>query len=208
MPVDKIIRNCDPDRAFDCPTHWDALPAGATAGVRTCGACGKRVRACFAAAEVAAANAAGERTATWDLDAKTWPLGTATASLRQLIGNVEAARRDNLARARSRDEATDSKLREFLSNQYQVPAIDLRATPVPPEAVAAVSADFVRRHWAVPINVTATAITLATSDPSDPLAPDELATITGKDVELAVASLVPLVEAMERFYGVLIEPAG
>ncbi len=46
------------------------------------------------------------------------------------------------------------------------------------------------------------AVTLATADPTVPLAPDELATLTGKRVELQVASLLPLREAMARYDGI------
>ena len=76
------------------------------------------------------------------------------------VDQLEAARREQKAHGTSRLGAalvklgyvSDDKLTDFMSKQYQVPAIDLATFEIDPEALKIVPKDICEKHGVIPIS--------------------------------------------------------
>jgi len=95
---------------------------------------------------------------------------------------------------------SEGKLTDFLSEQYQVPAIDLNTFEIDPEAIKAVSREICEKHNVIPISKSGNTIVLAMSDPSNIFVRDDIQFITRAKVEAVVASEGAIQSAIERCY--------
>ena len=77
----------------------------------------------------------------------------------------------------------ESKLTDFLSKQYGVPAINLKEFDVEPEIIKLVPKDVAEKHLVVPVNRAGSALIVAMCDPSNIYAVDDLKFLTGYNVE-------------------------
>jgi type IV pilus assembly protein PilB len=94
----------------------------------------------------------------------------------------------------------ESKLTDFLSKQYGVPAINLKEFDVEPDIIKLVPKDVAEKHLVVPVNRAGSALIVAMCDPSNIYAVDDLKFLTGYNIEAVVASEPAIREAIERFY--------
>lgn len=94
-----------------------------------------------------------------------------------------------------------SRLTEFLSEQYRVPAIDLRTFNVKPDVVALLPAAVARAYAVVPLSVAGETLVIATNDPSNESLLDAVARFTGFAVDPVVAALTDIDDAIARYYG-------
>jgi type IV pilus assembly protein PilB len=94
----------------------------------------------------------------------------------------------------------ESKLTDFLSKQYGVPAINLKDFDVDPEIIKLVPKEVAEKHLVVPVNRAGPSLIVAMSDPSNIYAVDDLKFLTGYNIESVVASEVSIREAIERYY--------
>ncbi len=97
----------------------------------------------------------------------------------------------------------EDELGQALALMHQVPAasrFDIEQTS--PEVVALVSAEFARRHRALPFRVDGDRLCLALQNPADSLAIHEAAFLTNFDIVVHVAPEAILKEALERFHPV------
>jgi type IV pilus assembly protein PilB len=94
----------------------------------------------------------------------------------------------------------ESKLTDFLSKQYGVPAINLKEFDVEPDIIKLVPKDVASKHLVVPVNRAGSALIVAMCDPSNIYAVDDLKFLTGYNIEAVVASEPAIREAIERFY--------
>jgi type IV pilus assembly protein PilB len=94
----------------------------------------------------------------------------------------------------------ESKLTDFLSKQYGVPAINLKEFDVEPDIIKLVPKDVASKHLVVPVNRAGRALIVAMCDPSNIYAVDDLKFLTGYNIEAVVASEPAIREAIERFY--------
>jgi type IV pilus assembly protein PilB len=94
----------------------------------------------------------------------------------------------------------ESKLTDFLSKQYGVPAINLKEFDIDPEIIKLVPRDVAEKHLVVPVNRAGPSLIVAMCDPSNIFAVDDLKFLTGYTIETVVASEVAIREAMERYY--------
>jgi type IV pilus assembly protein PilB len=94
----------------------------------------------------------------------------------------------------------ESKLTDFLSKQYGVPAINLKEFDVEPDIIKLVPKDVASKHLVVPVNRAGSALIVAMCDPSNIYAVDDLKFLTGYNIEPVVTSEPALREAIEKHY--------
>jgi type IV pilus assembly protein PilB len=94
----------------------------------------------------------------------------------------------------------ESKLTDFLSRQYGVPAINLKDFDIDPEIIKLVPKDVAEKHLVIPVNRAGPSLIVAMSDPSNIYAVDDLKFLTGYNIEPVVASEVSVREAIEKYY--------
>src|SRR6516165_8989145 len=94
----------------------------------------------------------------------------------------------------------ESKLTDFLSKQYGVPAINLKEFDIDAEIIKLVPRDVAEKHLVIPVNRAGPSLIVAMCDPSNIFAVDDLKFLTGYTIETVVASEVAIREAIERYY--------
>ena len=94
----------------------------------------------------------------------------------------------------------ESELAEAVSNQYGVPMITLDDFAVDPEVVALVPEDVAHKHTILPVNRAGSTLIIATSDPSNIFAMDDVKFLTGYNVEVVVAAEESIRRAIEKYY--------
>jgi type IV pilus assembly protein PilB len=94
----------------------------------------------------------------------------------------------------------ESKLTDFLSKQYGVPAINLKDFDIDAEIIKLVPKDVAEKHLVVPVNRAGPSLIVAMCDPSNIYAVDDLKFLTGYNIEAVVASEISIREAIERYY--------
>ncbi|HET9451158.1 MAG TPA: type IV-A pilus assembly ATPase PilB, partial [Aggregicoccus sp.] len=94
----------------------------------------------------------------------------------------------------------ESKLTDFLSKQYGVPAINLKDFDIDPEIIKLVPKEVAEKHLVIPVNRAGPSLIVAMCDPSNIYAVDDLKFLTGYNIEAVVASEVSIREAIERYH--------
>lgn len=96
----------------------------------------------------------------------------------------------------------EGKLIVFLAQQYRLPTIDLDKIVIDPDTIKLLSQDVAQKHHIVPVQRTGATLTIATADPSNLFAVDDVKFLTGLGVEMAIASEAQLTRALARMYQV------
>ncbi|USN98205.1 MAG: Flp pilus assembly complex ATPase component TadA [Phycisphaeraceae bacterium] len=91
---------------------------------------------------------------------------------------------------------------EALGDQFHMPVVDLAATAVEREVLGTLPAQLVYRQNCVPISRDNGTLTVATSDPFELTALDELRLLTGCSIELVLADEEELHKFIRSHYGV------
>ncbi len=94
----------------------------------------------------------------------------------------------------------ESKLTDFLSKQYGVPAINLKEFDIDAEIIKLVPKDVAEKHLVVPVNRAGSSLIVAMCDPSNIYAVDDLKFLTGYNIEPVVSSEPAIREAIEKYY--------
>ncbi|MGI5863558.1 MAG: ATPase, T2SS/T4P/T4SS family, partial [Myxococcales bacterium] len=94
----------------------------------------------------------------------------------------------------------ESKLTDFLSKQYGVPAINLKDFDIDPEIIKLVPKEVCEKHLIIPVNRAGASLIIAMSDPSNIFAMDDIKFLTGYNIETVVASEMAIRDAVERYY--------
>jgi type IV pilus assembly protein PilB len=94
----------------------------------------------------------------------------------------------------------ESKLTDFLSKQYGVPAINLKDFDIDAEIIKLVPKEVAEKHLVIPVNRAGPSLIVAMCDPSNIYAVDDLKFLTGYNVEPVVASEISIRDAIERYY--------
>ncbi len=94
----------------------------------------------------------------------------------------------------------ESKLTDFLSKQYGVPAINLKDFDIDPEIIKLVPKDVALKHLVIPVNRAGPSLIVAMCDPSNIYAVDDLKFLTGYNIEAVVASEPSIRDAIERYH--------
>src|SRR5258708_5679842 len=94
----------------------------------------------------------------------------------------------------------EDDLTQFLAKQYGVAAINLAEFDIEAEVIALIKKDMARKHRVIPVNRSDKTLIVATSDPSNIQALDDLKFITGYNIEVAVASELAITDALNKYY--------
>ena len=94
----------------------------------------------------------------------------------------------------------ENELTEFVAKQYGVPSINLDDFTIEPEVLALIPEDVANKHGVVPVNRAGSTLILATADPSNIFALDDIKFLTGYNIQPVVASEDAIRTAIETYY--------
>jgi type IV pilus assembly protein PilB len=102
----------------------------------------------------------------------------------------------------------DEEITALLSRQYGVPSIALGEFEIDPAVVKLVPAETAQKYQIVPLSRSGATLTIAMTDPTNVFAMDDIKFMTGYNVEPVVASETAVLEAIQKYYGRALGPAG
>lgn len=94
----------------------------------------------------------------------------------------------------------EQRLLDFLSQQLQIPYIDLTSYPLQPEVVKSIQETMARRYRVIVLETRDKDVLVGMADPTDLFAYDELGHVLKKRVRQAVVRESDLLEALDRMY--------
>ena len=94
----------------------------------------------------------------------------------------------------------ESELTDFVAKQYGLPTIDLGDFEIDPDVIRLVPEEVAVKHTVIPVNRAGATLILATADPSNIFAIDDIKFLTGYNVEVVVASEEQIKAAIDRYY--------
>jgi type IV pilus assembly protein PilB len=94
---------------------------------------------------------------------------------------------------------TEGQLVKALAEQVGIPYVDLDEYPVDRQALAMVPASLCRRYTVLPIGISDGWLVVATADPGNVMAIDDIRTVAGMPVRSAVATFDDVTRAIDRF---------
>ncbi len=94
----------------------------------------------------------------------------------------------------------ETELSDFVAKQYGVPSIDLDEFEIDDAVVALVPEEVALKHTVIPVNRAGSTLVIASADPSNILAIDDIKFLTGYDVEVVVASDESIKRAIDKCY--------
>ena len=165
---DKLIQGCEVRFQFQCPKQWDALRETPEAGVRSCSQCQKHVYLCRDTSEVARHAQAGHCIAV-----PAWVTSP-------------------------KDVPDDPERLQALARQHGVPSVDLRDFTWTPALRRMVPREVARKHLLLPLRVKGTSLVVASSDPANLQAIDDVKFFSGYTVEVVVASRRDIEEILDQ----------
>jgi type IV pilus assembly protein PilB len=95
---------------------------------------------------------------------------------------------------------SEEDLIAFLSQEFDLPLVDLTNYLIDPEIIDLIPEDLARKHLLIPILRIGNDLTVATVDPSDVFALDELHMKTGLNIEPALAAETEVKKALDQHY--------
>ena len=94
----------------------------------------------------------------------------------------------------------EEELTEFVAKQYGVPSINLDDFDIDPEVVQLIPQEVAQKHNVVPVNRAGSTLILATADPSNIFALDDIKFLTGYNIQPVVAAEEAIRRAIEGYY--------
>jgi type IV pilus assembly protein PilB len=94
----------------------------------------------------------------------------------------------------------EEELTEFVAKQYGVPSINLDEFDIDAEVVQLIPQEVAQKHNVVPVNRAGSTLILATADPSNIYALDDIKFLTGYNIQPVVASEEAIRRAIESQY--------
>jgi type IV pilus assembly protein PilB len=94
----------------------------------------------------------------------------------------------------------ESELTDFVAKQYGLPTIDLADFEIDGDVIRLVPEEVAIKHTVIPVNRAGSTLILATADPSNIFAIDDIKFLTGYNVEVVVASEDQIKAAIDRYY--------
>src|SRR5881398_283080 len=96
---------------------------------------------------------------------------------------------------------SDEDVTNFLSRQYGVPAINLSYFEIDASVVKLIPFETAKRYQILPLSRVGASLTIATVDPTNVFAMDDIKFMTGFNIEPVVASESSILEGIEKAYG-------
>ncbi len=95
----------------------------------------------------------------------------------------------------------DDDITSALSKQYGVPSINLAYFEIDPSVIKLIPLDTAQKYLVIPLSRVGNTLTIATADPTNVFAMDDIKFMTGFNVEPVIASEASIAEALEKYYG-------
>ncbi|MBN2317437.1 MAG: type IV-A pilus assembly ATPase PilB [Acidobacteria bacterium] len=95
----------------------------------------------------------------------------------------------------------DEDVTSILSKQYGVPSINLSFFEIDQASIKLIPSDVAQKYLIIPLSRVGSTLTVATADPTNVFAMDDIKFMTGFNVEPVVASEASILEAIEKYYG-------
>jgi type IV pilus assembly protein PilB len=95
----------------------------------------------------------------------------------------------------------DDDITSVLSRQYGVPSINLAYFEIDPSVIKLIPVETAQKYLVVPLSRVGSTLTIATADPTNVFAMDDIKFMTGFNVEPVVASEASIQDALEKYYG-------
>jgi type IV pilus assembly protein PilB len=94
----------------------------------------------------------------------------------------------------------EAELTEFVAKQYGVPSINLDDFEIDRAVIELVPEEVANKHTVLPVNRAGSTLVLATADPSNIFALDDIKFLTGYNIQPVVAAEAAIKRAIERYY--------
>ncbi len=94
----------------------------------------------------------------------------------------------------------ENQLSEFVAKQYGVPDINLDEFDIDSAVIQLIPEEVAAKHTVIPVNRAGSTLILATADPSNIFAIDDIKFLTGYNVEVVVAAEEQIKRAIDRYY--------
>ena len=94
----------------------------------------------------------------------------------------------------------EDEIADAISGQYGVPTLNLDDFEIDPEVIKLIPEDVATKHTIIPVNRAGATLIVATADPSNIFAIDDVKFLTGYNVEVVVAAEEAIRRATERAY--------
>src|SRR5262245_2205490 len=94
----------------------------------------------------------------------------------------------------------ETQLAEAVSQKYGVPSINLDEFEIDSEVVGLIPEDVAQKHTIMPVNRAGSTLIIATADPSNIFAIDDVKFLTGYNVEVVVSAEEAIRRAITRYY--------
>jgi type IV pilus assembly protein PilB len=95
----------------------------------------------------------------------------------------------------------DDDITALLSKKYGVPSINLTYFEIEPAVIKLIPIEVAQKHMVVPLSRVGSTLTVASTDPTNVFAMDDIKFMTGFNVEPVVATEASIMEALEKYYG-------
>jgi len=95
---------------------------------------------------------------------------------------------------------TQKNLMIILSREFSIPPINLSRYKIDPAVIKLIPEHFARHYVLVPVSKIGKRLTIATSDPLNIFAIDDIKTLTNHDVDMVVATENDIKDAIETYY--------
>ncbi len=99
------------------------------------------------------------------------------------------------------DFVTEDDITNVLSHQYGVPSINLDYFEIDPDVVKLIPLETAQKYQVIPLSRVGSTLTIATTDPSNVFAMDDIKFMTGFNIEPVIASEGAITRAIEKYYG-------
>jgi type IV pilus assembly protein PilB len=94
----------------------------------------------------------------------------------------------------------EDELAEFVSGQYGVPSLNLDEFVIEESVISLIPEDVALKHCVIPVNRAGSTLIVATADPSNIFAIDDIKFLTGYNVEVVVAAEEAIRRAIDKYY--------
>jgi type IV pilus assembly protein PilB len=94
----------------------------------------------------------------------------------------------------------ENELTDFVAKQYGVPSINLDEFEIEPAVIALIPEEVATKHNVIPVNRAGSTLILATGDPSNIFALDDIKFLTGYNIQAVVAAEDSIRRAIDAHY--------
>jgi type IV pilus assembly protein PilB len=94
----------------------------------------------------------------------------------------------------------EADLSDFVAKQYGVPSINIDEFEIEPAVIRLIPEEVATKHTVIPVNRAGSTLILATADPSNIYALDDIKFLTGYNIQAVVASEEAIHRAIDKYY--------